>query len=231
MKMEIRRHCMCGRFTITLDPADFQQEFDLGKMPGEWKPRYNVAPTQDVPVVKDIQTREVEMMHWGLIPFWAKEKDIGARMINARSETLSEKPAFRQAFKQRRCLILADGFFEWQRKDPKTPKVPMYFQLKNGKPFAFAGLWESWHETPKKELHSCTIITCEPNELVAQIHNRMPVILDKANCWRWLEDLETQKLQGLLTPYPAEMMQTHAVGRLVNNPGEDNPEVIRPLAF
>ena len=222
---------MCGRFTITLDPADLQQEFALGNMPSEWKPRYNVAPTQTVPVVNDAQTRDVQMMHWGLIPFWAKEKSIGPRMINARSETLREKPAFRQAFLQRRCLILADGFFEWQRKDPQAPKVPMYFQLKDSKPFAFAGLWETWHEIPEKELHSCTIITCGPNELVAKIHDRMPVILDKHSCWQWLEEKDPLKLQGMLAPYPVGKMQAHAVGRLVNNPKVDSAECILPLAF
>lgn len=222
---------MCGRFTITLDPADLQQEFNLGEISGEWKPRYNVAPTQNVPVVKESQKRDVEMMHWGLIPFWAKEKSIGERMINARAETLMEKPAFRQAFKQRRCLILADGFFEWQRKDPKIPKVPMYFQLKNGTPFAFAGLWESWHENPETELHSCTIITCTPNELVGKIHNRMPVIFDKDHCWQWLEEQDITRLESLLIPYPAEKMQAITIGRQVNNPKEDNPDVIRPLAY
>lgn len=222
---------MCGRFTMTLDPADLQQEFNLGDLPGEWKPRYNVAPTQNVPVVKEETKRDVEMMHWGLIPFWAKEKSIGQRMINARAETLQEKPAFRQAFKQRRCLILADGFFEWQRKDAKSPKVPMYFQLKDGKPFAFAGLWETWRENPDAELHSCAIITCTPNELVGQIHNRMPVILDKEICWHWLTEQSPQDLQKMLMPYPSDKMQAHAVGRQVNNPREDNPDVVKPLAY
>ena len=222
---------MCGRFTITLDPADMQQEFDLGKMPSEWKPRYNVAPTQAVPVVNDAQARDVQMMYWGLIPFWAEEKSIGARTINARSETLREKPAFRQAFMQRRCLILADGFYEWQRRDPNAPKAPMYFQIMDARPFAFAGLWETWHETPEKELHSCTIITCSPNELVAKIHDRMPVILDKHSCWQWLEEKDPLKLQGMLAPYPADKMQTHAVGRFVNNPKVDSAECILPLAF
>jgi putative SOS response-associated peptidase YedK len=222
---------MCGRFTITLDPADLQQELDLSNMPSEWRPRYNVAPTQEIPIVNDAQDRNVKMMHWGLIPFWAKEKSIGVRMINARSETLSEKPAFRQAFIHRRCLVLADGFYEWQRKDPTAPKVPMYFQLKDSKPFAFAGLWENWHETPEKDLLSCTIITCSPNELVAKIHDRMPVILDKQNCWKWLEEKDPIKLQGMLSPYPAEKMQAYTVGRYVNNPKVDSAECILPQAF
>lgn len=221
---------MCGRFTITLDPADFQQEFNLGEIPGEWKPRYNVAPTQNIPVVTESQDRKVEMMHWGLIPFWAKEKNIGERMINARAETLSEKPAFRQAYKQRRCLILADGFFEWQLKELNTPKIPFYYQLKNEKPFAFAGLWESWHEKPETELHSCTIITCSPNELIAQVHNRMPVILDKEHCWNWIDEKDPTKLPAILVPYPSEKMKATPVGRQVNNAKDDNPDVIRPLA-
>jgi len=222
---------MCGRFTITLNPTDAQQEFNLGKIPAEWKPRYNVAPTQNIPVVKETQQRDVEMMCWGLIPHWAKEKSIGERLINARAETLVEKPAFRQAFKQRRCLILADGFFEWQRQDGKIPKVPMFFQLKNGNPFTFAGLWDSWLETPETELHSCTIITCAPNELVGKIHNRMPAILDKEHCWQWLEQNDPLQLLALLKPYPAEKMQAYAVGRQVNNPQGDSPEVIQPLAY
>lgn len=222
---------MCGRYTITLDPANFQQEFDLNEMPAEWKPRYNVAPTQNVPTVINAESRAVKMMHWGLIPFWAKDKSIGQRMINARSETLREKPAFRTAFTQRRCLVLADGFFEWQRADPKKPKVPLYFQLKDGKPFAFAGLWETWSETQETELLSCTIITCQPNDLVAQAHNRMPVILDSAHAWNWLEEKDPHALQIMLAPYPAGMMQAHAVGRYVNNPGFEGPETIQPLSF
>lgn len=220
---------MCGRFTISMDAVDLQQEFNLGDLPGEWKPRYNVAPTQNVPVVKEEINRDVEMMQWGLIPSWAKDKSIGQGMINARAETLQEKPAFRQAFKQRRCLILADGFFEWQRKEAKSPKAPVYFQLKNGQPFAFAGLWETWHEKPGLELHSCTIITCPPNELVGKIHNRMPVILDKELCWHWLTEPSPQGLQKMLMPYPAEKMQAHAVSLRVNNPREDDPNLVRPL--
>ena len=222
---------MCGRYTITLDSADLQQEFDLSEMPAEWKSRYNVAPTQEVPVVADAQLRVVKMMHWGLIPFWAKEKSIGQRMINARSETLREKPAFRTAFAQRRCLILADGFFEWQKVDPKAPKVPMYFQLSDKKPFAFAGLWETWHASAENKILSCTIITCQPNELVAQVHNRMPVILDSQHAWDWIGEKDPQKLQLMLTPFPAEMMQAHAVGQYVNNPGFESPETVQPLHF
>jgi len=221
---------MCGRFTITLEPAFFQQELDLGKAPSEWTPRYNAAPTQDIPVVVDTSSRDVEMLRWGLVPHWAKDAAIGARMINARSETIQEKPSFRTAFKQRRCLILADGFFEWQKPSEKAaPKVPYYFQILYGKPFAFAGIWETWHDPTGSDLRSCSIITCEPNSLVAQMHNRMPVILDKTTCWNWMAEQSDDVLQGMLSPYPTEKMQTHPVGLAVNNPSTDSPECIKPL--
>jgi len=220
---------MCGRFTITIEPAFFQQELDLGSVPSEWTPRYNAAPSQDIPVVLDRGTRDVEMLRWGLIPFWAKDMKIGYRMINARSETIQEKPSFRNAFKQRRCLILADGFYEWQKQSGKAPKVPFYFQLADGAPFAFAGIWESWNPPEGKPVRSCSIITTEPNELVAMAHNRMPVMLDKSTMWGWLEDQPAGTLQSMLTAYPAEKMRAHPVGLAVNNPGNDSEECVRPL--
>ncbi|HEY59870.1 MAG TPA: SOS response-associated peptidase [Anaerolineae bacterium] len=223
---------MCGRFTITLEPAIWQQEFDLNSVPSEWKPRYNVAPTQPVPVVMDADLRDVKMLRWGLIPFWSKDESIGSRLINARSETLQEKPSFRNAFKQRRCLILTDGFYEWQRSSKHgVPKVPYYFKMKSGKTFAFAGLWENWRTPDEQEMCSCAIITCPPNTLVAPIHNRMPVLFDSRNCWAWLKETNLIKLKSLLLPYPAEKMRTYPVGRLINNPKVDKPECVLPLAF
>ncbi|MDO9546919.1 MAG: SOS response-associated peptidase [Pelolinea sp.] len=222
---------MCGRFTITLEPAFFQQELDLGKVLSEWTPRYNTAPSQNIPVVLDPTERDVEMLRWGLIPHWAKDPAIGNRMINARSETIQEKPSFRAAFKQRRCLILADGFYEWQKPAAKgSHKVPYYFQLTNGAPFAFAGIWEAWQEPEGDEVRSCSIITCPPNELVAQAHDRMPVILDKTTCWNWLSEQPANDLQAMLAPYPAEKMHAHPVGLTVNNPRNDSAECVRPLS-
>ena len=223
---------MCGRFTITLEPAFFQQELDLGKVPSEWTPRYNTAPSQDIPVVLDSTNRDVEMLRWGLIPHWAKESAIGDRMINARSETIQEKPSFRNAFKQRRCLILADGFYEWQKADTKgVPKVPYYFQLKDRAPFAFAGIWETWQPPEGDEVRSCSIITCLPNKLVAQAHSRMPVLFDKTTCWNWLAEQPADALQAMLAPYPAEGMRAHPVGLAVNNPRNDSAECVRPLSM
>ena len=223
---------MCGRYTITLEPAFFQQELALGKIPSEWKPRYNVAPTQNVPSVKNAETRDVEMLRWGLIPHWAKDTSIGYKLINARSETLREKPSFRDAFHKRRCLVLADGFYEWQKssKDGRQ-KVPYRFTLKDEKPFAFAGLWELWRSGKDEEVLSCTIITCAANAVVSAIHNRMPVILDKDTCWCWLELQSMDALTGLLQPYPAEKMRAYPVSTRLNNPNEDDLQLIQPLAF
>ena len=221
---------MCGRFTITLEPAFFQQELDLGKILSEWTPRYNTAPSQDIPVVSNPVARDVVMLRWGLIPHWAKDPAIGSRMINARSETIQEKTSFKNAFKQRRCLILADGFYEWQKSSRRgVPKVPYYFQLMDGAPFTFAGIWETWRSPEGEEVRTCSIITCTPNDLVASVHNRMPVILDKTTCWDWLVDQPADALQAMLIPYSASRMRSHAVGLTVNNPRNNTAECIQPL--
>jgi len=223
---------MCGRFTITLEPAFFQQELDLGKIPSEWIPRYNTAPTQNVPAVRDLNTRDVDMLHWGLIPYWAKDESIGYKLINARSETITEKPSFRSAFAKRRCLILADGFYEWQKTVPKgEQKVPYRFTLKGEQPFAFAGLWETWRPPDKNEIISCTIITCSANETVSKIHDRMPVILDKETCWQWLEDRPEIELTSLLKPYPSEGIEAYPVSTRVNNPREEDPQLVQPIKY
>jgi putative SOS response-associated peptidase YedK len=221
---------MCGRFTITLEPAFFQQELDLGNLPSEWVPRYNAAPGQLIPAVKDAGARNVTMLRWGLVPHWAKDASIGYKMINARSETLLEKPSFKNAFKSQRCLILADGFYEWQKPASKgAPKAPFRFTLKDGQPFTFAGLWESWSSPDNEHIQTCTIITCQPNDLLAQIHNRMPVILDRNSCWDWLAEKPESDLAELLKPYPSDAMTGYPVGQMVNNSRFDNIECIKPL--
>jgi putative SOS response-associated peptidase YedK len=193
-----------------------------------YQPRFNIAPTQPVAVVANDGKHQLDFFVWGLIPFWAKDPGIGSRMINARAETLQEKPAFRNAFRRRRCLILADGFYEW-RKDAGG-KTPMYLRLANGKPFAFAGLWEAWNSPEGTEVLSCTIITTEPNELVATIHNRMPVILPEEAYSQWLQswEMDPGSLVQLLKPHPSQAMQAYAVSPLVNNPSNDLPEAIAP---
>ncbi|UCF29428.1 MAG: SOS response-associated peptidase, partial [Chloroflexota bacterium] len=196
--------------------------------PEDFPPRYNVAPTQPVAVVPNDGTNRLDFFNWGLIPFWAKDPKIGSRLINARSETIAEKPSFRGSFKYKRCLILADGFYEWQKQPGSKTKIPMYIHLKDRAPFAFAGLWDSWNSKDGSEIKSCTIITTQPNELVEQIHNRMPVILSPEGYAAWIQEGENdpELLKSLLHPYPSEEMAAYPVSTKVNSPQNDTPEVI-----
>ena len=220
---------MCGRFTLTTDPEILEQAFGIQSVPGDMPTRFNIAPTQPVAVVVNRDgVREFDAFRWGLIPAWAKDMKIGNRMINARGETVAEKPSFKRPLKSRRCLVLADGFYEWQ----KTPdgKVPTYIHLEDHQPFAFAGLWDRWESAEGDEVLSCTIITTEPNEVMAPIHNRMPVILPPDAIDVWLDPAQQSPdtLVPLLKPFPPESMQTYAVSRLVNSPANDVPDCILP---
>ena len=225
---------MCGRFTLASNLERLGRNFNNLQMQMEFSPRYNIAPTQDVAVIantKDVQT--VEFFHWGLIPSWAKDPKIGSRMINARSETLTEKPSFRNAYKRRRCLIFADGYYEWQEVPGQKAKQPVYVRLKSQDMFAFAGLWEEWKANwMEKPLRSCTIITCPPNSILGEIHHRMPVILPQDAYAQWLahEEQSPETLQPLLTPYPGEEMEAYPVSRFVNRPTNDSPECIAPAS-
>ena len=223
---------MCGRFTLILDPADLRKELNLGEIPEGLPPRYNVAPSQPVAVVRDAGARAVEFFQWGLIPSWAKDPSIGSRMINARSETLLEKPSYKTAFSRRRCLVLADGFYEWRHPAGKNARPqPYYFRLADGKPFAFAGLWDFWQSGDGSEVSSCTIITCPANERVGAYHDRMPVILDGGHLWPWLDpQAKPADLLAQLAPYPAERMAAYPVSNLINNPSNDSRECIVPLS-
>jgi putative SOS response-associated peptidase YedK len=220
---------MCGRFTLFASPETIQAEFDLPAVPVNLAPRYNIAPTQAVAVIANHTERRLELFQWGLIPSWAKDPSIGSRMINARAETLAEKPSFRTALRKRRCLILADGFYEW-RKDGGG-KTPFFIHLRSGRPFALAGLWEVWQTPDGVALPTCTIITTGPNNLVAALHDRMPVILPPDAYERWL-DPEPQApadLAPLLVSYPADAMNLYAVSRAVNSPTNDSPVCIEPV--
>jgi putative SOS response-associated peptidase YedK len=216
---------MCGRYTLTIDEAMAMDRFDLDASEAAHTPRFNIAPTQAVPVVLNEAPRRLSVARWGLIPSWAKDPAIGSRMINARAETLAEKASFRAAFKRRRCLVLADGFYEW-RKDG-TAKTPMYARLKTGEPFALAGLWEVWKPPEGDALRTCTIITTEPNALLAPIHNRMAVILSREYEQAWLDaDTEPLELMAMLQPYPADLMEAREVSRRVNSPAVDEPSLV-----
>jgi putative SOS response-associated peptidase YedK len=221
---------MCGRFTLTSDPNTLQQAFPEFIVPERMTPHYNIAPTQPVAVVPNDASNKVDFFVWGLIPFWAKDTKIGSRMINARSETLAEKPSFRTPYKRRRCLVLADGFFEWVRQPGGGAKIPYYIRLESGEPFAFAGLWENWQSPDGSEIKSCTIITTEPNDLVRRLHNRMPVILQPEAYEDWLDPAERtpESLNPLLTAFPAVEMMAYPISTLVNSPRNDLPEILQP---
>ncbi|MGB3292586.1 MAG: SOS response-associated peptidase [Phormidesmis sp.] len=221
---------MCGRFTQTRSGEAIAQTFSLKTTPDP-QPRYNIAPTQAVSAIAQPgEAREYRVFQWGLVPSWAKDPSIGNRMINARAETVAEKPSFRAAFKRRRCLIVADGFYEWQRTGKQ--KQPYYIQVEDDL-FGFAGLWEHWESGDGSYLETCTILTTEPNELMARIHNRMPVIVHPDNYDLWLDpDLQDGRhLQHLLRPYEADAMQLQPVSQTVNNPRNETAACIEPVAL
>jgi putative SOS response-associated peptidase YedK len=223
---------MCGRFTQTTPVEQLAEQFQaVVAIEEPPTPNYNVAPTQDVVGIVQPETgpRELHLFHWGLIPFWAKDPAIGNRMINARAETLAEKPAFRTALEKRRCLVLADGFYEWQKTS--TGKVPMYIYRLDGRPLAFAGLWERWQSPGGDLLHSCTVITVPPNDLMAPIHDRMPAILPDEALDPWLDPERHAREEALklLAPFPAELLTAHPVSSFVNNPRNQGAACIAPL--
>ena len=220
---------MCGRYTLRTPVDSLVETFDIAEYPSSITPSYNIAPTQKVTaVVEEDEKRKLEMLRWGLIPSWAKDPAIGNKMINARAETVSEKPSFRSAFKKRRCLILADGFYEWKKTD--DGKQPYHIKMQDGSPFAFAGLWETWQNG--EEIRSCTIITTEANGLMNEIHHRMPVILPPEDYGMWLDPDFDEKdpLTSLLKPYPADAMEAYPVSRRVNKPSNNEPGVVEPAA-
>ena len=221
---------MCGRFSMAIDSDDLQTALALGQMPDDWKRRYNIAPSQQIAAVRDAETRKVELLQWGLVPFWAKDPAIGNNLINARSESVFEKPSFKYAFRKRRCLILADGFYEWQKSGGKGSR-PFYFSMRSGEPFAFAGLWEYWQpkDQPGQALSTCTIITTAANETVAPVHERMPVILRGEAMWDWVLETGETALMSMLKPAPADWLRAWEVSRAVNDVRQDSPECAAPL--
>jgi putative SOS response-associated peptidase YedK len=220
---------MCGRFGLKASAGELQRAFALESAPDDFPPRYNIAPTQQVlAVVAEGERRRAAAFRWGLIPSWAKDASIGSRMINARGETLSAKPAFRAAFRSRRCLVPASGFFEWKREG--SGKVPHWITTTDGSLLAFAGLWESWH-SPDGEVRSLAIVTTAPNALLSAIHDRMPVILFGGGRDRWLSPASAPaELQPLIGPCADESLRAHPVSTLVNSPANDLPACIESLA-
>ncbi len=223
---------MCGRYTLVnlahlTDLFPWITEPPGGAVP--IAPRYNIAPSQPILAVPNERADQFDHFLWGLIPSWAKDPKIGAQMCNARAETVAEKNSFKNAYRRRRCLIAADGFYEWRTNADEKTKQPFYIRHKDAKPFAFAGLWEIWSDDAGNEVRSATIITTRPNELMTQIHARMPVILHEKDFHRWLDPKEhaAGDFQDLLEPYPAELMDAYPVAKTVNNVRNDGPDLIK----
>ncbi len=222
---------MCGRYTLSQPAQSLIEKFQLDEVPS-LESQYNVAPTNSVATVvveQHSHKRMLRLLQWGLIPSWAKDPKIGSKMINARAETVAEKPSFRSAFRHRRCLVLADGFYEWQRAQGK--KQPYYIRMRDGQPFAFAGLWEHWQGPDGSVIDSCTHLTTEPNELVRPLHDRMPVILKPEHYQLWMdpEVQQPEQLQPLLSPYPSEEMVAFPVSSKVNSPVNNSPELVKAI--
>ncbi len=222
---------MCGRFTLTVDPEQLIAAFNLTSVP-EFVPRYNIAPTQDALVITSDLPREAQFMRWGLIPSWAKDTDIGNRLINARAETAAEKPSFRTALRRRRCIVPASGFYEWQAQP--DGKQPLYITLKDSPVMAIAGLWETWREPDSdEELRTFTILTTGANAFMRSIHDRMPVLLHPDDYPVWLDHAEVPQavLNGLMErEYDPDALQAVPVSKSVNKPTVDSPDLIEPLS-
>ena len=233
---------MCGRFMLSIVESRLKKLMGVDFAVTGLVARYNIAPSQPVVVVREERGRRASvLLRWGLVPSWAKDIAIGNRMINARSETAHEKPSFRNAFKRRRCLIPADGFYEWQKAGTATssggagqrgsPRQPYLITMADEGPFAMAGLWEHWQDAAGNELETCTVLTTTANELVGELHDRMPVILDPSDYGAWLdsanEDVTTPR--GLCKPYPAELMMHRSVTTYVNSPKHEGPSCAQPM--
>lgn len=219
---------MCGRFSLTSSWKELKERFDVDFPEEIYRPRYNAAPTQDMLVVPQESPHNAYFYRWGLIPSWSKDEKIGIRLINARAETIAEKPMFRSQFRNKRCLVLADGFYEWDKKGVK--RTPYRITLKNEEPFAFAGIYDSWRDESGKEIKSFSIITTASNERISKVHDRMPVILDKRGERDWLNpEKDPAELEKLLRPFPKSKIRMHEISRLVNSPKNDIPDVMKAL--
>jgi putative SOS response-associated peptidase YedK len=222
---------MCGRFTLRTPKERVKREFQLKVEPAV-EARFNIAPMQSILAVRQREdVREAVLLKWGLIPSWAKDDSMSARLINARSETVAEKPAFREAFKRSRCIIPADGFYEWKREG--AGKQPFFFSLRDGRPFGFAGLWDKWRGQDGKVIESCTILTTEANEVLKPVHDRMPVILHPETYDQWLDDdlRVVESLKELLGPYPASEMTSYPVSAQVNSPRNQGEDLVARMAI
>lgn len=218
---------MCGRYVLKQTPAKLKEYFSLDEV-ADFGPHYNIPPGTDIPVIRQSPEgkRVLHLLRWGLVPHWAKDPTIGAKLSNARGETIAEKPSFRDAFKRRRCLVPADGFYEW--KTEGRIKQPYYFSMKSGEPFALGGVWESWRAPDGSLLRTCCLITTGPNEIMRPVHDRMPVIVAPDDYEEWLTG-DPGEAQTLIRPYISEDMKTWAVDRRVSRSGEEGADLVLPV--
>jgi putative SOS response-associated peptidase YedK len=225
-------HSMCGRYRLSRRKQIIEEQFETPDWQGDWSPRYNIAPTQPVPVIRQHPkdpVRQISTMRWGLIPHWAKDSSGAASTINARSETAATKPAFRDPLKLRRCLVPADGFYEWKRTT--TSKQPYCFEVENGELFAFAGLWDGWKNAEEQWIRTCTILTTTPNAATSTVHDRMPVILDRESYDLWLDPgvQDVSLISELLKPYDTGLMRSYPVSTRINHVANDDAECSRRM--
>jgi putative SOS response-associated peptidase YedK len=220
---------MCGRFVRKSTITIIEDEFDIYEVQWAFEPSYNIAPSQDIACVIGNGGNRLAKFRWGLVPFWAEDPAIGYKMINARAETVAQKKSFARALRKQRCLVVADGFYEWRKLADGKRKIPMYVHLKADRPFGFAGLYENWKSKDGMVLQTCTIITTQPNALMAPIHNRMPVIIapEKRKIWLDREIQDASILMPLLAPYDANEMEAYEVSKRVNSPSFNDPDCIR----
>ncbi|MBN2173592.1 MAG: SOS response-associated peptidase [Bacteroidales bacterium] len=221
---------MCGRFSFSPLAKIIEDRFDVKVDSTQYKPRYNCAPSQNLAVISNADPERLGFYRWGLIPFWAKDKNIGNKMINTKAETIMEKPSFKSSFKRKRCLVLSDGFYEWKKINLKE-KIPYRIYLEDEGLFTMAGIWDTWKDENNELIHSFSIITTSANKLMENIHNRMPVILEKKDEKPWLQEDDTGFLTGLLKPLDEKLMTAHPVSKLVNSPANDVPEIREPVEY
>lgn len=217
---------MCGRFQLSVKGRHISERFNVEVFDEFYKPNYNCAPSQKLPVITNQEPDKLSFFKWGLIPFWSKDPKIGYKLINTRSESITEKPSFKNAFKKRRCLIPANGFYEWRKDENKTP---FRIFLKSEEIFSMAGIWETWKDGKGRPVHTFSIITTSPNSLMKKIHNRMPVILSPDSEKIWLHSKDESELQNLLRPFDENEMATYPVSKKVNSPANNDNSIILPV--
>lgn len=219
---------MCGRFQLSVKGKQISERFNVEVFDEFYKPNYNCAPSQKLPVITNTEQNKLSFFKWGLVPFWAKDPKIGYKLINTRAETILEKPSFKNAFKKRRCLVPANGFYEWKKDKNKTP---YRIFLKSEAIFSMAGIWENWKDAEGRPLHSFSIITTKSNELMGSIHSRMPVILSPDDEKEWLTNDDEKSLKALLAPFESAKMQAYTISKKVNTPKNNTDEIILPTEY